>query len=140
MDFKLGYVLFFLQVTAFDIAGNKVIQNILQDLKKLGEITHRCAPQNLFLWSSISKTSQLSSLHTCICRLFQSRYFSTKIWVDVQENMWKYADFCLYSYTVEQLVVGKAKGWISKRCTRTCVYDGVRNVSFSKNMACFVFL
>ena len=55
----------------------------------------------------------------------------------------------------------KAKGWISKRvlqenkagkifqktnitypviCTRTCAYQEVRNVRFSENLTCFVFL
>ena len=60
-----------------------------------------------------------------------------------------------------QLVRNEAKGWISKRVlqehkarqtvpntnissplirTRTCAYQGVRNVRFSGNWACFVFL
>ena len=34
----------------------------------------------------------------------------------------------------------KTKGRISKRKTRTCAYQGVRNVRFSENLACFVFL
>ena len=59
------------------------------------------------------------------------------------------------------LVGNKAKGWLSKRVlqenkarqifrktnisyplirTRTCAYQGVRNVSFLENLACFVFL
>ena len=58
-------------------------------------------------------------------------------------------------------VSNKSKGWISKRlfqqskahqifrktnisypltCTRTCAYQGVRNVRFFENLACFVFL
>ena len=60
-----------------------------------------------------------------------------------------------------QLVGNEAKGWISKRVlqehkarqivrktnissplilARTCAYQGVRNVRFSGNLACFVFL
>ena len=57
-----------------------------------------------------------------------------------------------------QNVCNKAKGWISKwvfqekapqifrktnisyPLTRTCAYQGVRNVCFSENLACFVFL
>ena len=63
--------------------------------------------------------------------------------------------------TLGQFVAKKAKGRISKRvlqenkarqisrkmniyylliCTRTCVYQGVRNIRFSKNLMCFVFL
>ena len=61
----------------------------------------------------------------------------------------------------EQFVGNKEKGWISKRvlhknkacqifwktitsypliCTYTCAYQGVRNVHFSGNLVCFVFL
>ena len=65
-------------------------------------------------------------------------------------------------YLCSDYIVGnQAKGWISKRVfqenrarqifrktnisyplirTRTCAYQGVRNVLFSENLACFVFL
>ena len=36
-----------------------------------------------------------------------------------------------------QIVGNKAKRGISER---TCVYQGARNVRFSENLACFVFL
>ena len=62
---------------------------------------------------------------------------------------------------VEQVVGKKAKGRISKRVfqenkarqifrktnisyplirTRTCAYQGIRNVRFSENLVCFIFL
>ena len=51
--------------------------------------------------------------------------------------------------TKHYFVGNKAKGRISKRLfqekkpqqsTRTCAYQGLRNVHFSENLACFIFL
>ena len=74
-------------------------------------------------------------------------------------NNGKDSFFCLGCH--HEIVGNKAKGHISKRVfqenkarqifrktnisyplirTRTCAYQGVRNVRFSKNLACFVFL
>ena len=41
----------------------------------------------------------------------------------------------------DDIVGNKAKVQISKRVfkNRTCAYQGVRNVRFSENLACFVF-
>ena len=68
---------------------------------------------------------------------------------------------CVSSFKNGEFVSNKAKGRISKRVfqehkahqifrkmnisnplirTRTCAYQGVRNVRFSENLACFVFL
>ena len=55
----------------------------------------------------------------------------------------------LHSYSVKEDVGNKAKGRISKRVfqedkarqsTHACAYQVVRNVRFSENLACFVFL
>ena len=55
------------------------------------------------------------------------------------------ADIQQFFYSKMKFAGGKAKGRISKRVfqenkAHACAYQGVRNVRFSENLACFVFL